>query len=161
MRRYLPFLALTTFTTLLVACSPAGSGDDAITIDDVVDTRDLLTADTDTSGALRIGEPAKYLTEAQKQVDNTNRHLRGVYELIESIVTTQPNRPWTEVDADPQTGEIRSYTFHVGDAPAPDEIDLEGAVAHEIGHLVGLGHSRRRTALMWAGQGSEWCWPAP
>lgn len=65
----------------------------------------------------------------------------------------------TDVVSDPFHGDIRrvvieidgSRRFSEAHAPAVDALDLETILLHELGHAVGLRHSRNQQAIMRAG----------
>ncbi|GKA51529.1 metallopeptidase, catalytic domain-containing protein, partial [Tanacetum coccineum] len=40
-------------------------------------------------------------------------------------------------------------TWSVGPGPVPNVIDFKSVALHEIGHLLGLGHSQYQDAVMW------------
>lgn len=65
----------------------------------------------------------------------------------------------TRVRFDPASGEIWDadievnavgQTLRVGD-PAPGAVDLDSLLTHEAGHLLGLAHTRDKTATMYPG----------
>ena len=65
----------------------------------------------------------------------------------------------TEVHSDGPTGRIHqveisldaSRTWSTAPLPALEALDLESVLLHELGHALGLGHSRREDAVMRAG----------
>jgi hypothetical protein len=64
----------------------------------------------------------------------------------------------TVVNFDPNDGRIRTadiivndqfYTFSLADSPEPGEADLQNTITHEVGHLLGLAHTREPQAAMY------------
>lgn len=63
----------------------------------------------------------------------------------------------THVESDADTGRLHSAeillnrAFRFSTSGAEGSLDLESILAHELGHALGLAHSRKRDALMRAG----------
>lgn len=65
----------------------------------------------------------------------------------------------TAVDSDSWQGDIRHVIIEIdarrkwsqGATVSPDELDLESVLLHELGHALGLDHSRNQEAVMRAG----------
>ncbi len=53
--------------------------------DDVVNTDDLVVAESSGAGAAKLGDPATLLSVAQKSVDSSRAHIKAVVDLIKEI----------------------------------------------------------------------------
>ena len=70
----------------------------------------------------------------------------GEFEVARTVLTfSQATGELTDADIEINAG---TFTFSESDACAPEDFDLRSTLTHEIGHVVGINHSRDTTATM-------------